>query len=225
MASDTKSRILDAAERFFGSLGFAETSLRALTREAGTNLAAVNYHFGSKEGLFRAVVQRLVGSLNEERLRRLAELEGRAETPSLEELMRAFLGPALELGADGDRGERMRQLMGRLRFEGGPTDEPLREVFREVEERFGPALRNALPHLEPKTFFWRMSFTLGVMCSTLFNPRQVHVISRGACEPDVEEALDQMVSFVAAGLRAEPRSEDQGQELLGPQSGPSGRRS
>ena len=204
MTQDTKDRLLDAAERLFGTHGFAETSLRTLTQQAGTNLGAVNYHFGSKEALFQAVVERLVGSVNRERLRRLDELEAGGRQPELEELMRAFLAPALDLGRRDEQAARVRQLMGRIRFEGGATDEQIAEVFREVEQRFGPALRRAAPHLRPEAFFWRLHFTLGVMCSTLFNPDQVRTISRGVCDPaDLEETLEQMVRFVTAGFAAE----------------------
>ena len=204
MTQDTKQRLLDAAERLFGSHGFAETSLRALTQEAGANLAAVNYHFGSKEALFQAVVERLVGWVNRERIRQLDELEMGGRQPSVEELMRAFIGPALDLGRDDEQSERMRKLMGRIRFEGDSTDEQMAEVFREVEQRFGPAFRRAAPHLSEEAFFWRLHFTIGVMCSTLFNPGQIRVISRGACDPaDADETLEQMVRFVTAGFEAQ----------------------
>ncbi|MFT5049496.1 MAG: AcrR family transcriptional regulator [Chlamydiales bacterium] len=202
--SDTQQRLLEAAERLFGSLGFAETSLRALTGAASTNLAAVNYHFGSKEGLFKAVVERVVAPVNRERLRLLDELEGRSggQTPNIEDVLRAFFGPALAVGTRPDaEGERMRKLMGRIRFEGTPLDESVHEVFNEVEARFGPVFMRALPHLAPKGLFWRLHFALGVMCSTMFNPNQVQLISNGLCDPtDVQDALDQMVRFVSAGF-------------------------
>jgi len=205
--TDTRQRLLEAAERLFGSLGFAETSLRALTSAAETNLAAVNYHFGSKEGLFKEVVQGVVAPVNRERLRLLDELESRSETgdsPQLDEILRAFFGPALALGTRPDaQGERLRKLMGRIRFEGSAVDESVHEVFEEVEGRFGPAFMRALPHLSPKGLFWRLHFALGVMCSTMFNPNQVQLISDGLCNPtDVQETLDQMVRFVSAGFVA-----------------------
>lgn len=218
MAQDTRQRLLDAAERLFGSRGFAETSLRALTQEAGANLAAVHYHFGSKEALFRAVVERLVGSVNRERIRLLDELESGDVEPTLEDVMRAFLGPALDLGTRDDaEGERVRKLMGRIRFEGDSIDEEMVEVFREVEQRFGPAMRRAAPDLPPETFFWRLHFTIGVMCSTLFNPNQIRVLSRGACDPaDVDDVLEQMVRFVSAGFAASAVEKPAGAAPAGP---------
>ena len=65
-ATDTKERILDAAELLFAAHGFAGTSLRAVTREAGVNLAAVHYPYGTEEDLLRAVLGRIVIAVNRE---------------------------------------------------------------------------------------------------------------------------------------------------------------
>ena len=79
--SDTVERILDAAEILFAEKGFSETSLRLITSKAQVNLAAVNYHFGSKKSLIQAVFSRFLGplciSLDEELERRSARLDGR----------------------------------------------------------------------------------------------------------------------------------------------------
>ena len=92
---DTKIRILDAAESLFAEHGFAATSLRAITRHANVNLAAVHYHFGSKEGLVEAVFSRRLGPLNQERLELLDAVEARGG--ELEDVLRALIGPALRL--------------------------------------------------------------------------------------------------------------------------------
>src|SRR5678809_546336 len=74
-SAGTKTRILDAAERLFVEHGFEATSLRSLTSAAGVNLAAVNYHFGSKEELFQAVLTRRLDPMNQERIELLEKLE------------------------------------------------------------------------------------------------------------------------------------------------------
>ena len=74
-ASDTKERILDAAEELFAESSYDSTSLRGVTRAADVNLAAVHYHFGSKQALYEAVVTRRVSDVNRDRLERLAALE------------------------------------------------------------------------------------------------------------------------------------------------------
>ena len=95
MAAETKERILDVAERLFADFGFPVTSLRDITHEAGVNLAAVNYHFGSKQALLAAVLERRVRPINDRRLALLDELEKAAgsTSPELEDILRAFLGP------------------------------------------------------------------------------------------------------------------------------------
>src|ERR1700752_5110069 len=79
----TKGRILDAAEALFIEHGFEATSLRAITASARVNLAAVNYHFGSKEELFQAVLTRRLDPMNQERVDLLTELEQGAANGAL----------------------------------------------------------------------------------------------------------------------------------------------
>src|SRR5260221_3140465 len=91
--SDTKTRILDAAERLFGLKGFDATSLRDITTEAQVNLAAVNYHFQSKDSLIDSVIERRVLPVNQ---RRLEMLEAAGPSPSVERILEAFMLPTLE---------------------------------------------------------------------------------------------------------------------------------
>ena len=102
----TRESLLDAAERLFAEAGIAASSVRAITREAGVNLAAVSYHFGSKDGLVREVLRRRLTPLQDERLRRLEALERRhaPDPPPVDAILRAFLHPvARYLGDPGAR--------------------------------------------------------------------------------------------------------------------------
>src|SRR5437870_1032215 len=99
---NTEQRILDAAERLFAQHGFAGTSLRAITAAAGVNLAAVHYHFGSKEALLRATLDRIVGPVNRERLAMLQRAEDAAAAeaaaaPSVDAVLEAFIAPDVRL--------------------------------------------------------------------------------------------------------------------------------
>jgi AcrR family transcriptional regulator len=205
--ADTKKRILDAAERLFADQGFDATSLRSITAQASVNLAAVNYHFGSKEGLIRAVLSRRIEPLNSERLRLLDALEqgspSRAE--DVEEILRCFFGPALAMWANRRSGAaRFMQMFGRTFTEPGPRlKELIAQQFAEVARRFGDALGRALPDLPREELAWRMHFMVGAMAHTVSNQRSVAMFCGGAVPgADGEELLGRLVRFAAAGLRA-----------------------
>src|ERR1017187_9972164 len=91
--NDTKTRILDTAEKLFGQNGFEATSLRDITAEAQVNLAAINYHFQTKDSLIDAVIQRRIEPVNQ---RRLEMLDSAGPNPSVEQIVQAFVAPVLE---------------------------------------------------------------------------------------------------------------------------------
>src|SRR5437879_2966317 len=95
---ETRTRILDAAEALFMQHGFEGTSMRLLTAHAGVNLAAVNYHFGSKDALIEAVFRRRLDPMNASRTAELERLETESgRVPAPEAIIRAFVGPSLRL--------------------------------------------------------------------------------------------------------------------------------
>src|ERR1700741_5368588 len=98
----TKQRILDTAESLFMEHGFEATSLRSITAAASVNLAAVNYHFGSKEELFQTVLTRRLDPMNHGRVGLLTPLEPEAAPRSLscEKILTALFVPALDLARD-----------------------------------------------------------------------------------------------------------------------------
>src|SRR3954467_11365308 len=104
--SATKERILDSAETLFMEQGFEGTSLRAIPAAANVNLAAVNYHFGTKEELFQAVLTRRLDPMNQERIELLERVEHEAggKPASVEKVSVAMLIPALRLARDEKRG-------------------------------------------------------------------------------------------------------------------------
>ena len=148
----TRDRILDAAEELFAEQGFA-SSLRNITSSAGVNLAAVNYHFGSKEMLIQAVFARRLLPINRERIERLDELESVADAgPTAAQIVEAFIGPPLRMGRDATRGGPVFcRLLGHAMSQ--PRDQIralLAEQFREVMQRFVEAvkrIRADLPEL------------------------------------------------------------------------------
>ena len=205
MASDTKHRILDAAEQQFGDRGFAETSLRDITKKAHVNIAAVNYHFGSKEALLAAVLDRRLQPINERRLQLLDDLESQSgnEGPPLVEIVRAFVSPPFEKQQEwGDTGQTFLRVLGRVH---GETNDDFREVFMSefelVYQRFAAALSRALPHLKNSDVTWRMLFMVGSMAFTMSWGQSI-VMRDPTAMRRPNEIIDALVTFAAAGLEA-----------------------
>ncbi|MBP8533134.1 TetR/AcrR family transcriptional regulator [Streptomyces sp. MK37H] len=161
----TKTRILDAAEELFGEHGFAATSLRNVTDAAGVNIAAVNYHFGSKEGLLRAVAQRAMAATNAERERLLEELTATDDEPAVHDLVRVFVTTGADVvGRHGHRGRHVARVLGRVVCEPDPR---IRRLFAAevgpVEGRFLRALTTALPDLPPSEVAFRYRAMVGLL--------------------------------------------------------------
>ena len=202
----TKERILDTAERLFAEHGYAATSLRGIIAEAGVNLAAVHYHFHSKEALLEAVVLRRSVPANQERLALLDRFEKEAggNPPSLEKVLEAFVAPTLHMSRD-PRGGGMvfMKLLGRLHGEGDLLPAIITSQFGDVLERFGAALRAALPDLPPKELYWRLNLALGALAQTLRGgAKDLETISDFSLSCDSESALERLVAFLSAGFRA-----------------------
>jgi len=204
----TKDRLLEAADELSAEFGFAGTSLRDLTQRAGVNLAAVNYHFGSKEGLFRELMIRRFAPINAERLARLDTLESIGE-PNLEEVLEALVAPILALRVrDPQAARQLVEVIGRLSSAKGAHMQELIETFRQTSQRFMAALRRCLPQLPEREQLWRLNGTLGVMLGTMLDP---HEFLQCSNNPDAEyqqQVLEDIVAFLAAGLRAPVRSRE-----------------
>ncbi len=202
---DTKEKILDSAEELFTERGFGATSMRGITSAADVNLAAVHYHFGSKEALIEAVLARRVAPLNAERLARLdiVERSGSVSDERLKRILEAFVGPAIRLSADPVCGDRVMRLVGHaLGQPHGPMRDRFTEMFREVFVRFSAALHDALPDLPRGDLAWRFLFTVGAMAHTMALSHDIERMSGGACDPsDVDAVIQRLVEFVSAGMR------------------------
>jgi AcrR family transcriptional regulator len=207
---DTKQRILDTAERLFAEEGFDGTSMRAVTTAADVNLAAVNYHFGTKAALLEAVVGRILGPATERQLARLDELEGRGEPASVEELLEAFLGPIFDmLEAGGKRGPVIAQLFGRIM--GDPGTEMRAMILQRVaiaDRRFQDAFAEVLTHLPLAERWWRFRSTVALAVSHQVHrarmPEVQHLIDVPAevVEAGHDQRLAWLVTFLAGALRA-----------------------
>jgi AcrR family transcriptional regulator len=210
MAPNTRQKILDAAEKLFARHGFESTSLRSIIASAGVNLAAIHYHFRSKEGLIRAVIERRFAPVNDERLRLLAEYENRTggRAPLVEEILEAFLAPMLRVGLlHSGQGRLLMQLGGRLlQASDGMLEKAAGSEFERLAVRFLAALHKALPDLAKQEIAWRINFTIGAAARALFGGVPVKVLSSASHENlqerDVERVLQRLIVYTAAGMKA-----------------------
>lgn len=210
-SSETKTRLLDAAEGLFADYGFRGTSLRQITQAAEANIAAVNYHFESKDGLLRAVFERRLLPLNDERIRRLEALQAAGDPagPALREILTAFIEPALRL-RELPGGPQFLRLLGRAQAE--PERSPIKELlfgqFEVVARRFLPVMRTALPQLDEVTRFWRLHFMVGSMVHTMMCADAPAHFSDGKCDiSEFDRVLGLIVDFAEAGLTAPVRGD------------------
>lgn len=203
----TRERVLRSAEALFAERGFEIVSLRDITGAADANVAAVNYHFGSKEKLIDAVIERHVVPINEERVELLNRFEAKwVESPlPVDKVLKAFLSPMLRHITSGEMSEELfGKFMGRLIGERGyRLPESVRPLFRMMAARFTSALRRAVPQLSEEEALWRMHFSFGVMANTLTHGDTLREISGGrAGNPSIEKIFEEIIEFCAAGIEA-----------------------
>jgi len=207
---DTRERILDAAERLFMLHGFDGTSMRVVTSDAGVNLAAANYHFGSKEALMQAVLRRRLEVINQERLRQLDEAEakagGRPLKPSV--IIDCYFGTLLRIAADQKAGgETFLRLLGRTFTE--PSDfirAFMATEYADVLERYKQALFRSLPDVPKAEIVWRFHFMLGATSYAIAGTDALHLVTdwqveEGSAEQD-KNLMPRLMSFLIGGLRA-----------------------
>jgi AcrR family transcriptional regulator len=204
MASDhTRTAILNAAERLYADRGFGDVTLRDIVAAAGVNLAAVNYHFGSKDELIAELFVTRSIATNRERLNELKAAEeaggGRA---SIDAILRALVGPTLRgcLGPDRDRSTAARFMI-RASIESVP---PIRRIKnREIDHlrKFSAAMRRSLPDRSEVDLYWGLHFALAMAHQTVRDGERLTRLSDGVCDlDDVAGIIDRVVAVSVMAL-------------------------
>jgi AcrR family transcriptional regulator len=193
---DTKTRILDVAEKLFGESGFDATSLRDITAGAHVNLAAVNYHFQSKESLIDAVIGRRFEPINRRRLEMLAAA---GPNPTVEQIVEAFVSPVFDRDPSP-----ILPLMGRTL---STPDQFITRVFKKhlvvVAQKFTEAFSKALPQLSEAERLWRFHFMGGAMAHVLCWSQLLWELTDGVCDPSDRKGVKvRLVRFLTAGFHA-----------------------
>jgi AcrR family transcriptional regulator len=192
--TETKERILDMAERLFAERGYGATSLRSIIGAAEVNLAAVHYHFRSKEALLDAVLKRRIEPLTRERMALLDEYEQAAgdASPSIEAILTALIEPPIRLSRDPAFATFVK-LMGRIYADGDTV--VIRRHFGVTADRFMAAMNRALPALPIEELRWRGYFAIAILAHTLLGATEI-VGAAG------EATTERLVTFISAGFRA-----------------------
>lgn len=202
MAGDTRKRILDVAERLFADSGFASTSLRDITAEAGVNLAAVNYHFGSKEALLGAILERRIRPMNNRRIVMLNKVEAEAGAggATVARIVAAFVDPAFkQVMAMGSHRRQLLKLLGQLHTQATPDTRKLFfRQFDEVRIRFTASFQRALPDIDSDEVARRVMYVVGSM-SYIMMWAELPDQTRTATPDKLRQSL---IDFASAGMAA-----------------------
>lgn len=208
----TRDRILNTAEKLFMLYGFDGASMRQITTDAGVNLAAVNYHFGSKEALIQEVFKRRLDQLNEERLRALDALEGAAAGKPVKpaKIVDAFFGTLLRVAKDDPSGgATFLKLLGRTLTEPSEFIRAfLSHEYEHVLNRYKSALFKALPGVPRKEILWRFHFMLGATSYAIAGTDSLKLVTQWTQEDDHDIDIDidalnaRLMSFLIGGLRS-----------------------
>lgn len=208
MQSDTRQRILDAAEFLFAQDGYRGTSLRAITGRAKVNLAAVNYHFGSKKTLVEEVIRRRLLPLNKIRKTRLEGVRSAAaqkrKKPDIKAVLAAFIEPTLFFKESTPEAEHFFTFIGRSLSD---PDDTVRNVFigyiKPLFELLLETSCDALPGHPRELVFWRLHYTLGALFHTMHICGHIKSEFHGMkTDIDAQSLLDQIIPYVTAGMKA-----------------------
>ncbi|EWH12293.1 TetR family transcriptional regulator [Catenovulum agarivorans DS-2] len=202
---NTKVKILEAAEQLFAEQGFNHTSLREITNEANVNLASVNYHFGSKKSLIQAVLARYLEIFMPVLKVELEKVD--AQTPSVEDILEAFIPPLFSLNKLGKQSAKHFTVMiGRGYSE---TQGHLRRYivteYEAVLKLIMALFAKALPNISNQELFWRLHFSLGALVFVMSSSGALEEIAMAdfSEQASTQAIVHKVVPFIAAGLNSQ----------------------
>lgn len=204
----THTRILNAAEELFARKGYHATSIRVLTEHAGVNLAAANYHFGTKEALLKEVIRRRLEPLNDVRLARLNGLVSRPALPdaslSVHDIFLAFVEPTLLFWEKTPGARFFVRFIGRSMAD---PDNTVRSIFlgymTPVFQCMIQLLTQALPNMPQATLFWRLHFAIGALAHAMNTMERCPLATEGIQPPnDARSMVELIIPFITAGMEA-----------------------
>lgn len=200
--TDTRKQILEVAESHFAQFGYAGTSVRGIIKEAGVNLAAVHYHFQSKEGLYAAVLEQYAKPIVEQQLQDLHDYVERHRKPHVEDVVRIFYTPPLQkTSEDTEKGKIAALLLARCFTEPDEIQSIANKQFDACREAFADAFAMCLPDATKREHLWNVEFMVGAIIA--------YLMRRNFVEKDtarnLEAAINRLTEFVAGGVKRTAR--------------------
>jgi AcrR family transcriptional regulator len=203
--SDTKTKILDVAEKLFAETGIHATSIRQIVKEAGVNVASLHYHFGSKEAVIHEIITRRLRPINEAKEKRLDEIEeaSAGKPPELEAVLRAFIEPHIHMHkVAGDKVKIIMKLMVQFEDEAEKLKLLHDPAMMNVFNRYISTLQSILPHLSSSEVLWRFKFMIGSMHAIMLqHPMPPDSPFKNEKE-STEDIINHVITFLKAGFLA-----------------------
>ena len=198
----TKDRILGAAEELFAQYGFAGTTLRQVTTRADVNIAAVNYHFGSKENLVNEVFRRRMDEMSAQRLAQL-ETALYAHPGELDAVLAAFVEPALAMAQDRHGGGAFIRVIARAYAEKNDSLRKfLSEQYGHVLRDFAKAIAACVPELGKAQLYWRLDFLSGALTYAMADFGLIKRPGGTSEAAHRAQAARELIRFAAAGFKS-----------------------
>lgn len=201
----TRVRIIEAAEELFADAGYEGASLRKIMANANVSISLINYHFGNKEGLLRAIFEHKAAPMNKQRHDLIQAAMDANPVPDLDDLLRGYFLPSFrDSMRRKPRADHFMRLVSRIGSDNSEiAREMMREFFDEFQRHFISALKLALPELDLENIYWRLHCLLCIITHTLNNPDRIYDLSEGQCDfHDVDYAFEHLLPFLRAGLQA-----------------------
>lgn len=208
--ADARTRLVDAAERLFAEHGYHAVSLRTIMGIAQVNVSAAHYYFGSKKNLLQAVLDRRAAPINQARRERLVRcIDSHGKVASVEKILEAYIGPALEVCSD-PGGWLFVRVSALASVDPSPdVQDIMQSTYDDTAKLFVTTLKRACPRLKAGDLYWRLSCVYGAMLYLRANNGRIaRVLNKKTGSLDaqaVQDALRHVVPFLAAGFSLPPR--------------------
>jgi AcrR family transcriptional regulator len=205
LPADTRTRILDTAERLFAERGVDAVSVRAILKEAGVNVALAHYHFGSREGLIEELLRTRVTAHEGELIRAIEQVDALGKAATLEDVLRAYFAPAARVVTERPA---LGKLLAQIQVSANPQIRGMgRDAMRPAFYRLGEALLSRVPGgIEPRRLLLRFYMVVSIPSVFLATWDLVLASARRRLDADAqldaEVLTEELVAFCAAGLRA-----------------------